>query len=140
MICFSCEHLANRQWCRTWKMTEYCRVLEILMVYDLDMHTCWPKANTKKYKSQVREAVFRNSGVGTHAIQQAVMGEAVAAGDIQEAYWKTYEKAKVAHERNPGKQSLEAVGILKQATDMEDKCVIYKIYNCQFNDNPDYIF
>ena len=37
------------------------------------------------------------------------------------------EKAKVAHERNPGKHILEAVGILKQATDKEDKYHIYKL-------------
>ena len=30
--------------------------------------------------------------------------------------------------------------MLKQATDMEDKYLIYKINNTQFNGGPDYIF
>ena len=36
-------------------------------------------------------------------------------------------KAKISMERNPDKHSLEAVGILKQAMDKEDKYLIYKI-------------
>ena len=59
--------------------------------------------------------------------------------------WLSYtnirsEKSKVAHERNPDKHSLEAVGILKQAMDKEDKYLIYKINNAQFNGEPDYVF
>ena len=50
------------------------------------------------------------------------------------------EKAKISQERNPDKHSLEAVGILKQATDKEDKYLIYKINNSPFNGQPDYIF
>ena len=50
------------------------------------------------------------------------------------------EKAKIAREKNPDKHSLEAVGILKQATDKEDKNLIYQINNSQFNDQPNYIF
>ena len=42
------------------------------------------------------------------------------------------ENAKVAHERNLDKHCLQAVGILKQATDKEDKYIIYKINNSQF--------
>ena len=43
-------------------------------------------------------------------------------------------------ERNSDKYSLEAVGILKQAMDKEDKYLIYKINNSQFNRHPNYIF
>ena len=48
------------------------------------MHRCLPKPNTNKNSSQVREADVRNSGLGAHAIQQTDVGEAVAAGDIQD--------------------------------------------------------
>ena len=41
---------------------------------------------------------------------------------------------------NPDKHSLEAVGILRLATDKEDKYLIYKINNLQFNRQPDYLF
>ena len=77
------------------------------------------------------------------------MGQAVANGDIQEAQRRAMqlsyanarsEKAKIAWERNPDKHSLEAVGILKQAMDKEDKYLIYKINNSQFNGQPDYVF
>ena len=51
-----------------------------------------------------------------------------------------FEKAKISWERNSDKHSLEVVGILKQAMDKEDKYLIYKINNLQFNGNPDYIF
>ena len=66
------------------------------------------------------------------------MGEAVAAGDIKEAQRRgmqlsytnlRYEKANLACERNPDNHSLEAVGNLKKATDMEDKYLIYEINN-----------
>ena len=46
------------------------------------------------------------------------------------------EKTKVAHKRNPDKHSLEAVGILKQAMDKEEKYLIFKINNSQFNGEP----
>ena len=64
----------------------------------------------------------------------------VATGDIQEACRRPmqlsctnlrYEKGNLAHERNPDKHSLEAVGILKKATDMEDQYLIYKINNSE---------
>ena len=50
------------------------------------------------------------------------------------------EKAKISQERSSDKHSLEAVGILKQAMDKEDKYLIHKINNSQFNGQPDYIF
>ena len=84
---------------------------------------CLPKPNTEKYRSLVSEAVLRNIGVGAPAIQQAEIGEEVAAGDIQEAQVRAmllsyvnlmYEKAKLSHEKNPDKHSLKAVGISKR--------------------------
>ena len=51
-----------------------------------------------------------------------------------------YEKTNLAHERNQDKHSLKVVGILKKATDMEDKSLIYKINNSHFNGEPDYVF
>ena len=73
------------------------------------------------------------------------MDETAAAGDIQEACRRVmqisytnlrYEKANLAHEKFPDKHSLEAVGILKKAADMEDKC----LNNSQFKGEPDYVF
>ena len=51
-----------------------------------------------------------------------------------------YEEANIAYESNPDKHSLETVGILKKATDMEEKYLIYKTNNSQFNNEPDYMF
>ena len=42
--------------------------------------------------------------------------------------------------KEPRQHFLEAIGILKKATDMEDKYLIYKINNSQFNREPDYVF
>ena len=36
--------------------------------------------------------------------------------------------------------SLEAVGVLKQATDKDYRYLNYRINNCQFNGQPDYVF
>ena len=124
-ICFSCEHVATRQWCGAWKVREYCRELGILTIYHMDTYKYLLKPNTKKNRLQLREAVLRNSGLGTHGIQQAEVKEAFAAGDIKEAQrkalWLSYTnirsgKAKLACERNPDRHFLEAIGILKQAT------------------------
>ena len=58
-----------------------------------------------------------------HDIQQAEVDNGVAASDIQETQRRAmqlsytnlrYEKAKLGHERNPNKYSLEDVGILKK--------------------------
>ena len=77
------------------------------------------------------------------------MGQAVTVGNIKEAQRRAMrlsyanvrsEKAKIAREKNLDKHSLEAVGILKQATDKEDKYLIYRINNSQFNDQPNYVF
>ena len=50
------------------------------------------------------------------------------------------EKANLACGRNPDKHSLDGVGILKRATDMADKYLIYKKNSSQFNHYPDYLF
>ena len=77
------------------------------------------------------------------------MGQAVVEGHIQEAQRRAVqlsyanvrsEKAKITHKKNPYKHSLEAVGVLKQATDKEDKYLIYRINNSQFNGQPNYVF
>ena len=130
-------------------MIEYCRESHTLTVYHVGEHNCHLKKETKIYKKQVREAVLRNRGLGVRGIQQAKVGQAVAEGNIQEAQrramWLSYanvrsEKAKIAHKKNPDKHSLEAVGVLKQATDKEDKYLIYRINNSQFNGQPNCVF
>ena len=82
-------------------------------------------------------------------IQQAKVGQAVAEGNIQEAWRRAMqlsyaivrsEKAKIAQEKNLDKHSLEAVGVLKQATDKEDKYLTYRINNSQFNGQLNYVF
>ena len=136
-ICFSCGHVTNRQWCGA-KQTEYCRESGILTVYHICTHRLPPKPNTKKYRHQVKEAVLRNSSLGAHAIQQTEAGEAVAAGDIQEAWRRAmqlsysnlrYERLTCPIKGTQTNNYLEAVGILKKATDMEDKYLIYKLNN-----------
>ena len=130
-------------------MTEYCQESGTLTVYHLGVHKCHLKKDTKIYKKQVREAMLQNRGLGASGIQQAKVGQAVADGDIQEAQRRAMQllyanvrskKAKIAWERNLDKHSLEAVGILKQAMNKEDKYLIYQINNSQFNEQPNYIF
>ena len=114
MICFSSGHVANRQWCREQKMTEYCRESESLTVYHIGVHRCPLKPNTKS-GLQVRDAVLRNSGLDACGIQQVEVGQVVAASDIKEAWGRAMqhsytnirsEKVKPASERNPDKHSL----------------------------------
>ena len=63
-ICFSSGNIASRQWCRTHKMTEYCRESGSLTIYQIGAHKCPLKPNTIKYRKQVRDAVLGNSGLG----------------------------------------------------------------------------
>ena len=100
-----------------------------------DAHV-FPKRNTTRYRSLVREAVLRNGALGACAIQQAEVGEAVASGDIQEAWRRgvqiSYanircEKANLVYDSNPNKYSLKAISILTQATDTEGKYLIYNL-------------
>ena len=49
-------------------------------------------------------------------------------------------RLRFAWEKNLDKHSLEAVGVLKQATDKEDKYLIYQINNSQFNGQSNYVF
>ena len=148
-VCFSCGSIASRKWCGARIMTEYCWESETLTVYHVGVHKCHLKKDTKIYKKQVREAVLPNRGLGVQGIQRAEVGQAVADGDIQEAQRRAMQlsyanvrskKAKFAWERSPDKHSLEAVSILKQATDKEEKYLIYRINNSQFNGQPDHIF
>ena len=62
-------------------MTQYCRESEFLTIYYTGTQICLPKPNTKKCRHQVLNAVLTNSGLGSGAIQQAEMGETVAASD-----------------------------------------------------------
>ena len=144
-VCFSCGSIATRKWFGAQKLTEYCRESHTLTVYHVGVHKCHLKKYTQIYKKQVREAMLQNRGLGARGIQQAKVGQAVVEGNIQEAQrramWLSYanvrsEKAKIAQEKNPDKHSLEAVGILIQATDKEDKYLIYRINNSQFNASP----
>ena len=132
-----------------WGMKNDRRESRTLTVYHVGVHKCHLKKDTKIYKKQVREALLWNRGLSVWGIQQAEVGQAVEEDNIQEAQrramWLSYanvrsEKAKIAWEKNPDKHSLEAVGILKQATDKEDKYLIYRINNSQFNDQPNYVF
>ena len=66
-------------------MAEYCRESEILTIYHIGTHKCLLRQNTKEYRLWVIDAVLKNSGLAVCSIQQAEVGEAVAAGDIQEA-------------------------------------------------------
>ena len=72
------------------------------------------ETNTNKYSLQVREAVLRNSSLGTSGIQQADVSQALAPADIKEAQRRAMQlsytmirsvKAKLAHERNADKHS-----------------------------------
>ena len=148
-VCFTCENVGSRQWCSAHKMTEYCRESESLTVYHIGAHKCPLKQDTKIYRKQVKDAVLRNRGLGAWGIQQVEVGQVVVNSDIREAQrramWLSYanirsKKAKISQERNSDKHCLEAVGILKQAMDKEDKYLSYKINNLQFNGHPDYIF
>ena len=87
------------------KMTEYYRESESLTIYDIGVQKCLLKPDTNKYSYQVRDAVLRSSALDTHGIQQAQVGQEVAAGDIKEAQRRAMrlsyatirsEKAKVA--------------------------------------------
>ena len=68
------------------KKTEHHRESESLTIYHVGVHKCLLKPNINKNILQVREAVLRNSGLGTCGIQQAEVGQAVAASDIKEAW------------------------------------------------------
>ena len=92
--------------------------------------------------------MLQNRGLGAWGIQQGEVGQAVVDGNIWEGQRRAMqllyanvrsEKAKTALEKNPDKNSLEAVGTLKQAMDKEDKYLIYWINNSQFNGQPNYI-
>ena len=63
-VCFSYGNIASRKWYCACKMTEYCRESDILTVYHIGAHKCPPKKDTKIYRKQVRDAVFRNRGIG----------------------------------------------------------------------------
>ena len=67
------------------------------------------------------------------------------SGGTEKSYVTLICKCKVREgqitwEKNLDKHSLEAVGVLKQATDKEDKYLIYQINNSQFNGQPNYVF
>ena len=134
-VCFTCGNIASRKWWGVHKMTENCRESGALTVYHIGVHKCLLKKDTNIYRKQVRDAVLRNWGIGAQDIWEA----------WRRAMWLSCtnirsEKAKISWKRNSDKHSLEAVGILKQAMDKEDKYLIYKIINPQFNGQPDYIF
>ena len=67
-------------------MTEYCRDSESLTIYHIAAHIYPLKPGTNKYRKQVRDTVLRKSGLGVHSIQKAEVGQAVADGDIKEAW------------------------------------------------------
>ena len=95
-------------------MTEYCMESKSLNIYHIGAHKCPLKPDTNNYSKQIRHVVLRNSGLGTCGIQQAEMGQAVAASDIKEPWRRAMqlsytsirsEKAKLGCERNPDKHS-----------------------------------
>ena len=67
-------------------MAEYCRESESLTISYIGVHKCLLKSDTNKYSHQVRDAVFKNSCLGTHGIQQAEVSQVVAASDVKGAH------------------------------------------------------
>ena len=55
-------------------MTEYCKESESLTVYHIGAHKCPFEPYRNRCSKQIRDIVLRNSGLGTHGIQQAEMG------------------------------------------------------------------
>ena len=60
---------------RSMKNDRYCSESDSLTIYCLGVHKFLLTPNTKNYRLQVREAVLRNSSLGTHGIQQIKMGQ-----------------------------------------------------------------
>ena len=54
------------------------RESESLTIYHIGVHKCPLKPNINKYSHQVRDAVLRNSGLGTCSSQQAEVGQIAA--------------------------------------------------------------
>ena len=53
---------------------------------------CLSKLNTRNYNRLVREAVIRNSTVGSHFIQQTEEGEVFAADNFTEVWGRNPDK------------------------------------------------
>ena len=146
-VCFSCGNIASRKWCSACKMTEYCRESETLIVYHIG------GTNVLLGKTQIYTERSEKQCTETEVWVLKVFNRLRWVRQLlMVTFWRQRramqlscacvrsEKAKILQERNPHKHSLEAVGILKQAMDKEDKYLIYKINNSQFNGQPDYIF
>ena len=135
-VCFSCGNIASRKWCDAHKMTEYCRESETLTVYHIGMHKCPLKKRHKNIQKVGERSSALKQRFGCLRHSTAEVGQAVANGDIREAQRRAMqlsyanvrsEKAKISWERNPDEHSLEAVGILKQATDKETSTSFTKL-------------
>ena len=114
-------------------MTEYCRESEIVTVYHIGAPK-YPLKKTQKYTENRSEMQCSVTEVWVlEAFNRLKCGE-----ESCDSLMLTECLRRLKSPRK-GTQ-IEAVGILKQAMDKEDKYLIYKINNSQLKGQPDYIF
>ena len=77
-ICKICEHYVVRQGCGAWKLVEFNRFWQNVLVYHLGEHTCWPKVSGLQ-----RNCNRRSGDAKKNALQRCM--DKIEAGDIDGA-------------------------------------------------------
>lgn len=147
--CFSCGVYAEGSTCGARKMTAYNYRTQVLTVWHIGRHLCKPKLDSKLHIEKVRAAVKRNRHVGPVQMKLIEVGDATDKGDIAEGKrrarqlnWKRLrmENGLIAREQNPNPQSMEAVGLYKEAVDEHDEYLIWLIHDKRYDtQKPDMV-
>lgn len=140
--CFSCGIYAEQSLCGARKMTAYNYVTQVLTVWHIGKHLCKPKVDSNKHIEKVRAAVKRNRHVGPVQMKLIEVGDATDTGDIAEGKrrarqlnWKRLrqENGIISREQNPNPQSMESVGLYKEATDEHDIYLLWLIHDKRYD-------
>ena len=146
-----CDQVAQREGCGAHKLIEYDYHMQLATVYHLGNHTCSLQLDQIKRNQilmkrlQEKNPTGSAKEVGLHEIGLLIESGEMGLAATEAENWVDHRAAKrqmkkliptAGHDHN----SFDAVGIIKQTTDTQDKFYIYRIGNRNLNGGSDYVF
>lgn len=154
-VCYSCSVIMNRSACEARKLVKFSAVEGMVYVYHIGHHKCQLKKDSSSAIKYCADLVKKYPNMTITELKKQVMKDKIFQEEDFEGAKRAAElisdrSLKIARRQHGlgitspvDKQSLEAVGLMKEKTDRIDPFLIHKIHKSndeQWNDEPDFVF
>ena len=150
-VCYSCGLYADQVPCGARKMIEIAYGADHAIVQHIGNHSCSLQQEVVSDLDFTKKWIDRYPGLNFRDLRSEVIQHYLDSGDATEAEQAVYHitdqafrkiKRSMKSESDLDKvevQSLEAVGLVKEASDKVDPFHVYKINSKRLNNKPDYV-